>query len=127
MKAKPKPKVILLNSAMMPSANYIYHIEKLEQKQFVELLNIYKDQIESYIGYPQTAEYLTKISGIEIEVARRETKLTEIEGLMLIIKLSYRIGNTKDKGKEVDESRFLFYKVNYYQSSRFSIRHKIRS
>ena len=114
--------MILLNASMMPSPDFIYKEKMVSKEQFINLLK--QNDFKSYIGYPQTAEFLKKISGVEVLVCREKVSLnpdTDKSGKMLICKLIYRVKDPNTKGKEVDESDFEFYVANYYSTKYFRV------
>jgi hypothetical protein len=89
----------LLNSAMMP-AEGTYVLKRISRDEFARLVaDAYRrGDLQSYVGYPETAQHIERISGIPIEVSRATTQLTD-RATILICKLAYRVSNPGDKGK----------------------------
>ena len=54
-------------------------------------------EILSFVGYPETAELLSKLLGIEVAVNREETQYKEGD-VILVGKLRYRVKNPSEKG-----------------------------
>lgn len=95
MKTKTtKPIRILMNSAMMP-AEGVYILTRVSRERFVEAM---RAGFVSYIGYPDTAHFLERISGRSVPVNRSETLMFD-GAIMLICKLKYRLTNPADKGR----------------------------
>lgn len=100
-----------MNAANMPQAGK-YKLQKISKENFAMML-IEADQANtliSYIGYPQNAEVIKKMTGVAVAISRKETKLQSGD-LMLIMKLAYRVQGIK--GKKVDENDFVFFACNY--------------
>ncbi|MEM4202622.1 MAG: DUF1874 domain-containing protein [Candidatus Methanomethylicaceae archaeon] len=89
---------VLMNSAMMPSPNFVYQPRLLSQEEFVQLLQEAQrsGQLESYIGYETTASHIAKISGVSVSVNRAETQVQEGD-VMLVCKLRYRLPSPSQK------------------------------
>ena len=100
----------LMNSAMMPQPG-TYELVPLAREQFVGILRD-NGQCDSYVGYPQTAEFVERISGVKVEVSRRSTVFTDGERV-LVVKLAYRPQDANTKGAPVDEADYEFYLVRY--------------
>lgn len=88
------PVRLLMNSAMMPAAG-TYRLQRVSRDEFVRQMR--KGYI-SYIGYPDTARFLERISGLRVPVNRSETLVFE-RAVMLICKLSYRLADPSSKGR----------------------------
>jgi hypothetical protein len=99
-----------MNSAMMPTPGR-YELVSLTREQFVGILRD-NGQCDSYVGYPQTAEFVERISGVEVEVSRRQTTFEDGERA-LVVKLAYRLPDATTKGAPVDEADYEFYLVWY--------------
>lgn len=84
----------LLNAAMMPEAG-TYKLTRISREEFVDLV---REGVESFIGYIDTAKFISDLAGVEIPVNRSLTVL-DPQDEMLIIKLKYRVPNPTDKGK----------------------------
>ena len=100
----------LMNSAMMPQPGY-YKLVRLTEHQFMVAI-MEAGVVDSYVGYPQTAAFVEVLTGVKIEVSRRQTVLLDGESV-LIIKLTYRLQEWSDKTKPVDESQYEFYMATY--------------
>lgn len=100
----------LLNSAMMPKVGR-YQLSEISAKEFFDkLTNAHNTwQLDSYIGYPQNADFIEMMCGIRPRINRNVTKLEDGDTL-LIIKLAYR---PKIKGARVDEKSFCYYESTY--------------
>lgn len=88
--------ILLLNSAVMPTEG-IYTLKRISKSKFQKLLQeaVAAKNLQSYIGYPETARLIEKITGVEIEVSRKQAKLTTGD-VMLIVKLRHRIQDQSD-------------------------------
>ena len=87
----------LMNSAMMPAPG-VYVAKKITPEQAKEIIDRHNGIFESYIGYPDTARYMSQILGIDVPVNRGETVLAD-EDEILVCKLKYRVAKPSDKGK----------------------------
>lgn len=90
--------VLLLNSAVMPTEG-TYTLKRISEATFRKILQeaAAADNLQSYIGYPETANLIEENTGIEIEVSREQAELAEGD-VMLIVKLRHRIQNLSDIG-----------------------------
>jgi len=100
----------LMNSAMMPTPGK-YELVALTREQFVGILRD-NGQCDSYVGYPQTAKFVERISGVEVAVSRRQTTLQDGERV-LVVKLAYRPQDADTKGAPVVEADYEFFLVRY--------------
>lgn len=105
----------LMNSAMMPKPG-IYTLEKIDAYEFCNILK--HNEFESYIGYEETADFVKRLTGLDIKVSREETTLKDGD-MMLIVKLPYRVKNVKDKGS-LSPNFYEFYKSTYKSPSKGS-------
>lgn len=89
--------ILLLNSAVMPNEG-VYTLKQITETTFTkELRNAAtSDNLQSFIGYPETAQLIEQITGIEVEVSREQATLTPGD-TMLIVKLRQRVTNPADK------------------------------
>lgn len=89
--------ILLLNSAVMPTEGS-YTLKRISQFTFRTNLQeaAATGNLQSYIGYPETARLIEQITGIEIEVSRKQATLTSGDK-MLIVKLRQRVDNPADK------------------------------
>src|SRR5690606_9503237 len=97
----------LLNSAMMP-AEGTYTLRRVTAQQFAELL---QGDFVSYIGYPQTADFVSRLIGRPCPVNRAQTILDDGDTLA-IVKLKYR-PDAPTKGAQVNEDDFEFFVADY--------------
>ena len=90
---------ILLNSAMMPDEG-LYVLRRVSRELFGELVaDAHRcSNLQSYIGYPETAQHIEKISGVPIPVNRAATQLPD-QALLAVCKLKYRVSDPGTKGK----------------------------
>ena len=102
----------LLNSAMMPQAG-TYEMKEISFEEFKKIISDKSIEIDSYIGYPQNIQLIKNWTGREIELNRSQTKLEDGDE-MLVMKLKYRVVNPSEKGKEVNEDDFEFFRIKYY-------------
>lgn len=103
----------LLNSAMMPQPGK-YHLRSIPADTFAWMVRqaSEKNRLESYVGYPQTADYIAKLSGVPITVSRQQATVKSGD-ILLICRLAYRPDNPAGKGKPVDEADFEFFYAEY--------------
>lgn len=103
----------LMNSAMMPQEG-IYKAQKITEEQARDIFEIFATSgWVSYVGYEQTAKYMSEVLGVDVPVQRTEAKLDKHD-LILVCKLKYRVKNPKDKGKEVSKDDFEWWLVEYH-------------
>jgi len=90
---------VLLNSAMMPDEG-VYVLRRASRGEFAKLVaDAYRrGDLRSYIGYPETAQHIERVSGVPIQVNRAPTRLAD-QATILICKLTYRVPDPADKGK----------------------------
>ncbi len=88
--------VLLLNSAVMPTEG-VYTLKRISKAVFQKVLHeaVATGDLQSYIGYPETARLIEQLTGIEIEVSREPAELTTGD-VMLIVKLRHRIQDPSD-------------------------------
>ena len=91
--------VILLNSSMMPSEG-LYILRRVSREFFAELIADAhrRGELQSYVGYAETAQHIEKISGVPIPVNRASTQLPD-QALIAVCKLKYRMADPSTKGK----------------------------
>ena len=91
--------VVLLNSSMMPSEG-LYILRRVSREFFAELIADAhrRGELRSYIGYPETAQHIERISGVPIPVNRAATQLPD-QALLAVCKLKYRVSDPGTKGK----------------------------
>lgn len=93
---------------MMPKPG-TYKLEKITMEEFKSILK--KSEFESYIGYEETADFISKLTGIPIKVSREST-VVENGDILLIIKLPYRVKNVKEKGS-LTPTTYEFFVATY--------------
>lgn len=104
--------VKLMNSAMMPVEG-VYKLRKITVDE-ARMVVAKAAKIESYIGYPDTANYMSHVLGIEVPISRAETTLEDGD-IMLICRLRYRVQNPQEKGKFVPKDDDFEWFVAEYQ------------
>ena len=104
--------VKLMNSAMMPTPGS-YQLMALTRDQFVGILRD-SGQCDSYIGYPQTAGFVERISGVKVAISRRQTTMEDGDRV-LVIRLAYRVPDANTKGAPVNEADYEFFLVQYFK------------
>ena len=105
---------ILLNSAMMPDEG-VYVLRRVSRGEFAKLVaDAYqRGDLRSYIGYPETAQHIERVSGVPIQVNRAPTRLPE-RALILICKLAYRVADPGMKGKlQPADNDYEYYVATY--------------
>ena len=91
-------RLLLLNAAMLPSVGSFEFraISADNMKSRYEELTQLGWSVESYIGYPQTAEILSDVLGDAVPVRREKCEMDKGD-IALIIKLRYRIQDPAEK------------------------------
>jgi hypothetical protein len=105
---------ILLNSAMMPDEG-LYILRRVSRELFGELIADAhrRGELRSYIGYPETAQHIERISGVPIPVNRASTQLPD-QALIAVCKLKYRVADPGAKGKlRPGEDDYEYYVATY--------------
>ena len=105
---------ILLNSAMMPDEG-LYVLQRVSREFFGELIADAhrRGNLRSYIGYPETAQHIERISGVPIPVNRASTQLPD-QALIAVCKLKYRVSDPGAKGKlQPGEDDYEYYVATY--------------
>ena len=105
-------RLILLNSAIMPVEG-VYELHEIGFHAFCETIKQYKDNIMSYIGYPQNVELIKRWTGVDVGLNREAITGFKEDDIILVMRLIYRVKNPSDKGKIVNEDDFKFYLVKY--------------
>ena len=91
-------RVLLLNSNIMV-AEGTYVTMKASIEEVKRTVNA-ADEVISYIGYPDTAKFMSELLGIDVPVNRGIAELKDGD-IMVVCKLKYRVQNPADKGKFV--------------------------
>ena len=109
---------VLLNSAMMP-AEGIYLLRRISRDEFARLVADAhrRGDLRSYIGYPETAQHIERVSGVPIAVNRAPTQLAD-RTTILICKLAYRVQDPADKGKlKPSDDDYEYYAATYNRAT----------
>ncbi|MEM4668906.1 MAG: DUF1874 domain-containing protein [Thermofilum sp.] len=86
--------IVLLNSAVI-TAPGTYRARKITPHEVKEIIN--GSSYESYIGYQETAEYMSRVLGVEVAVNRAQ--YTPKPGdIMIVCRLKNRVANPALKG-----------------------------
>ena len=90
---------ILLNSAMMPDEG-LYILRRVSREFFGELIADAhrRGELQSFVGYPETAQHIERIARVPIPISRAATQLPD-QCLIAICKLKYRVADPSTKGK----------------------------
>lgn len=101
---------ILINSAVMPTPGLTYSPVVINKPNFCRLVIRAAKQgiLISHIGYPQTAEFISRLTGAVIPV-NRDPAVAQRGDVLLICKLTYRVGDPVTKGRPVDAADFVFW------------------
>lgn len=88
----------LMNSAMMPSPYFCYRPRLITREECICILREahQRGKLESYIGYPATADHIAKISSVIVAVSRSETRV-QAGDVLLVCRLRYRADNPAQK------------------------------
>jgi hypothetical protein len=86
----------LMNSAMMPVPG-TYVARKITVDEARAIVQKFHGKFESYIGYPDTAKYMSEVLGVDVPVNRSETSLADRDEI-LVCKLRYRVKDPGAKG-----------------------------
>jgi len=106
--------VVLLNSAMMPDEG-VYVLRRVSRDEFAKLVaDAYqRGDLQSYVGYPETAQHIERVSGVQIQVNRAPTKLAD-QATILICRLAYRVTDPGMKGKlQPTDEDYEYYVATY--------------
>jgi len=105
---------ILLNSAMMPDEG-LYILQRVNREFFAELIADAhrRGNLQSYIGYSETAQHVQSISGVPIQVNRAATQLPD-QALIAVCKLKYRVSDPAMKGQlQPNEEDYEYYVATF--------------
>ena len=105
--------ILLLNAAVMSTEGH-YTLKQISQDEFRTVLRgAAADNFRSYIGYPETARLLEKLTDVAIEVSREQATLA-IGDVMLIVKLCHRVADSSTKiTLEPSIDDFEFYRCDW--------------
>jgi len=105
---------ILLNSAMMPDEG-LYILRRVSREFFAELIADAhrRGELQSFVGYPETAQHIERIARVPIPVNRASTQLPD-QALIAVCKLKYRVSDPGAKGKlQPSEDDYEYYVATY--------------
>lgn len=101
-------KLYLMNSAVIPqNENGVFKYNTISEEDFVRILKqavSEKIEIESYVGYPETANHISKITGYVPVISRDIVIRLQLQTPILICRLQYRVQNPKEKALHVPQS-----------------------
>lgn len=106
--------ILLFNSAVMPNEG-VYTLQRISEATFKKELQkaAATGNLKSYIGYPETAEMLEQMTGIQIEASREHAMLIPGDE-MLIIKLRYRTADpASNKPLQLSIDDFEFFRCDW--------------
>lgn len=111
-----RSKILLLNSAVMPVLSGTYEVVELPQKGFITAVRSARADglLESFIGYEQTAELISKWTGVDIPLNRAKADIVDGQ-TMLVMRLKYR-PDTRAKGGLVQPANFEFAEITYREA-----------
>ncbi len=74
----------LLNSAVMPEQG-VYRLTRINAEHFATLVRLAHEsgELASYTGYEQTAEFISRLAGVPIEVCRDSTPVNDGDRLLI--------------------------------------------
>jgi hypothetical protein len=103
----------LMNSTMMPQEGF-YRCEKISPEEARNLFQQFQGKVESYIGYPDTAQYMEQVLRATVPLSRATTTF-EKGDKALVCKLAYRLTDPNNKGKNCPkEQDYEWYVITYY-------------
>ena len=105
---------ILLNSAMMPDEG-VYILRRVSREFFAELIADAhrRGELQSYVGYAETAQHIERIARVPIPINRAATQLPD-QCLIAICKLKYRVADPVAKGKlQPGEDDYEYFVATY--------------
>jgi len=102
-----------MNSAVMPTAG-TYRIYQLSRQEWADRVDaaIRQGVVRSSIGYQQNIDIIRQLTGHQVMLSKKETKLEDGDE-MYIMRLKYRIDGYK--GLPVRLEDFEFFHCTYYQ------------
>lgn len=111
-------RLILMNSAVITKSG-TYVAREITPDEARDIVRKSQGlEIISYVGYEQTAEYMSKTLGIDVPLNRGQVDLQKGD-IMLVCKLKYRVANPATKGAPVSEDDFEWMEVMYLPASFF--------
>ena len=103
---------------MMPSEG-LYILRRVSREFFAELIADAhrRGELLSYIGYPENAQCVERISGVPIPVNRAFTQLPD-QALIAVCKLKYRVADPSTKGKiQPGDEDYEYFVATYDRNS----------
>lgn len=109
-------RVLLMNSTVMPQPGG-YHLLPLTRAEFVQAVQTaaHEGKLESYLGYPDAAMYVSQLTGIEVSVNRRAARLCMGDEI-LVCKLNCRaaVPGRRSRSLAIAERAYGFYRITYW-------------
>ncbi len=94
-------KMYLMNSAVIPqNENGLFQHNTISREMYCKLLKLAlaeNVEIESYIGYQETASHIREITGYNHVISRDIVLRLKPQTPILVCRLQYRVQNPKDK------------------------------
>lgn len=114
-------RLILMNSTVMPCEG-TYRAKRITEQEAKDVaLTLFPFPVESYIGYPETADYVAKVLGIGVPVNRGQAELKNGD-VVLVCKLKYRVRDPSQKGKLQPEEKDYEWWVVHYSDKQEGVR-----
>lgn len=106
--------VKLANSAVM-TADGVYKHCTISRDEFARLVREAADRgvLESYVGYPDTANHIRAVTGVEVPLSRKPMDLRPGDTI-LVCRLGYRVMDPGSKGQFKPSDDDFVYSVVYY-------------
>ena len=102
---------ILLSAATMPKDG-VYDRRTLTQVEFIERIQEAEQKsLESFVGHVDTADHISRISGVNVQVSRRDSTIARYINI-LVCNLKSRVVN-KDKPQHPTDDDFQYLEVAY--------------
>lgn len=98
-------RTFLLNSAMLPNEG-AYELVGISEIDFYRIVKSYKDELISFVGYPQNLEIIKRKTGLSFPLNRGKRDMPPGD-VGLVMRLSYRVEGIK--GTPVSENDFEYF------------------
>lgn len=92
---------IIINAAMIPNEG-TFNYRNISRDDAIAWLREYGLRAVSYVGYPQTAEHISSISGVYVILNRAKCRMVQGDEA-LVVKLAYRVADPASKGQPQPE------------------------
>ncbi len=105
-----------MNSAMMPREG-LFASRQIDSGEFAKLaIEAHRSKkLRSNIGYPETAAFIQKLTGVKVDINRDWTQI-EHGDAMLCIRLKYRVQNPSDKSRvKPGSGDYEFFAVSFQE------------